>query len=481
MTNIWVPGSRIILNADTGTGKTHFIMHEFYDHCKINDKRTLVFENRKNLLRQLNADYSDRQDIFQFATYQSYENVIPSGESEEFSQYDYIVLDECHYFFSDSGFNHNTDIVLNHLLDNYNGCLIMLSATSEVMERYVQSYDPIIYRLPQISRFKGCYYWNNRMSVIQILRELPPTEKAIFFCSSASDAWEMHMEFESNSAFICSEDNKKYFKHTLKSTSDKIINESKFSEQILFTTIVLDNGINLIDGDIKHIIIDIYDLDTAIQCIGRVRDFGINNVSLYVKWFTEVDVDKRIRVCKKELDVCQIVENKDAKEFERRYSRSIPNIVYYDRNQDTLHFSVNKAKKTKLLYDVEVGERINARDLYHGHLQLLCEKLDIDFYTFQDLDRTITARYLFRYFEGIEDVPLFEKDKNNLFEEMKSWPVSPIGKRSKSCKLSTINKYLFDGYYPYFFVEGRDKRTLGSSPTAGKRYWELRYVEYGKA
>ena len=92
----WVVGSKILISAGTGTGKTHFIMNQLYNHCVVNEKNALVLANRTNLVNQWKADYLEQKTNYKIATYQSYEKIALGGELS-LNDYQFIVLDECHY------------------------------------------------------------------------------------------------------------------------------------------------------------------------------------------------------------------------------------------------------------------------------------------------------------------------------------------------------------------------------------------------
>lgn len=65
---------------------------------------------------------------------------------------------------------------------------------------------------------------------------------------------------------------------------DDIVKNEQFEQNILITTSVLDNGINIKDSNIHNIAIDIYDRIEFLQMLGRLRIENENHsVNLYVK------------------------------------------------------------------------------------------------------------------------------------------------------------------------------------------------------
>ena len=65
----------------------------------------------------------------------------------------------------------------------------------------------------------------------------------------------------------------KYRKKTTpeKKAWDQIAQEEKFSQKILITTEVLDNGVNIKDTNLRHIVIQDMEQTTFLQMLGRKR------------------------------------------------------------------------------------------------------------------------------------------------------------------------------------------------------------------
>ena len=77
-------------------------------------------------------------------------------------------------------------------------------------------------------------------------------------------------------------------KYENRETFDYIINNEKFNFKVLITTSVLDNGINLKDSLIKHIVIETCNKTSFIQMLGRIRRENITDkLNLYIKNYTK--------------------------------------------------------------------------------------------------------------------------------------------------------------------------------------------------
>ncbi|MBR0290382.1 MAG: hypothetical protein IJQ82_15530 [Selenomonadaceae bacterium] len=61
---------------------------------------------------------------------------------------------------------------------------------------------------------------------------------------------------------------------------------------MLIATSVLDNGVNLKDSTIKHVVIDMLDQTEFIQMLGRVRISGNATVNLYVRQYSDETIEK---------------------------------------------------------------------------------------------------------------------------------------------------------------------------------------------
>ena len=73
---------------------------------------------------------------------------------------------------------------------------------------------------------------------------------------------------------------------------DDIIEQEKFNCDVLITTSLLDNGINISDEKVKNIVIDVFDRVEFIQMLGRVRIKGEQKINLYIKNYTIDDLKK---------------------------------------------------------------------------------------------------------------------------------------------------------------------------------------------
>jgi hypothetical protein len=310
----WETGSIIEINAATGAGKSYFIKNKLYNYAKEHNQKILILVNRVRLkeqyIEEINRD--DKNDIIKVLNYQTFESKLLYGKEVDFKKYKFIICDEYHYFLTDSNFNYKTDLFLSYILQKSNITRLFLSATSinikEYIAQFIDQYNKtnnsktqiIEYSIPQdYSYIESLNFYNNKETAINLLSKITqskPKDKIIYFCKSTKTAHNTHIQFIDKSIFNCSDGNKEYSKFINHEKIELLIKEEKFDEQILITTTALDNGVNIIDKSVKHIIIDVEDVDVLIQCLGRKRVVDENDkVNVYIRNFSKSDATRRLK------------------------------------------------------------------------------------------------------------------------------------------------------------------------------------------
>lgn len=127
---------------------------------------------------------------------------------------------------------------------------------------------------PQPSRFIPIYYSIDEELLVAI-RHSPPKDKWLIFVKSKAIGKSMQKALVKagypDTIFIDS--GSKYRKKTTpeKKVWNQIAQEEKFSQKILITTKVLDNGVNIKDTNLRHIVIQDLEQTTFLQMLGRKR------------------------------------------------------------------------------------------------------------------------------------------------------------------------------------------------------------------
>ncbi len=484
MINQWRPGDKILINANTGAGKTHFILHTLYQWLKEKTqdlpprKRILLLTNRSVLRDQLLSLYGqETDDLVEIMNYQALLQILADSSAGVY-QYDVIVADECHYFLRDAAFADSTDVVLNYLTDKTDQSIVLfMSATSFGLEQYFEKYCPsklsYCYYITRPYVFGECFYWRNQDAIQKLLFSLPKDEKVIYFGSSIDQMLELHKLFPQNSTFVCSKENKKYGKLSDQETREQIEKNEKFEKQILFATTSLENGINICDPSLKHIIIDLYDFDAIIQSVGRRRvTAGETPPNLYVRRIRQPSIKTRGEAAKRMLEPVDYFYNNGVDQFCSAYGRKNLNAMLYTvgvKNGLCL-YEVNKAKEFRYRRDIEIGEAINALSTEFGHLQMLCKLMKIFSKDFESLEKRCTAMSLeATLLDQYLEVRLYKNKKSEFLSILKKEVLCPL---KGGYQVKTINSYFADIGMPYRVDQGRDRTQ--NSPFFNQRYWILR-------
>lgn len=292
----WMPGDNILIAAPMGAGKSFFCKNVLYEVAFEQGGKILMLIHRVNCVEQFKYEIetAGKSDVIDVITYQSLEySRLHSTEKINLSEYKYIVCDEFHYFFNDSSFNNKTAVSFNMVMDNEEAVHIFMSATGDAMARYMGKYieenglaPAREYSLPfDFSFMRELTFFNKDATMETFLEEwILKGQKGIFFVQSAEKAYKLYSKHKSHCLFNCSANNTTYYKYVNKEEIQEMLKNQKFEKQFLITTACFDAGINIIDTEVKHIVIDIIDIGSLIQCIGRKRIQSTDDtVSVYIK------------------------------------------------------------------------------------------------------------------------------------------------------------------------------------------------------
>ncbi|WP_102400479.1 DEAD/DEAH box helicase family protein [Haloimpatiens massiliensis] len=475
----WNTGDLVFILAGTGRGKTYFMKHEFNTYCKENNKQVLYLTNRINLQEQIKNDLGQDNTNITVKNYQKVEKFILNG-TLDLNNYDYIVCDECHYFFSDARFNIKTDLSFKKILENKNVCKIMMTATAKTILYYFEHNNIEInykYKLKtDYSYLDKITCFNDYESVDSIIEDIPQNEQIIFF-SSAKRALEVAQKYKGT--FICSQGNKDglWNKHIapkkVKNENGeeeeiptenylelrRIIETGTFNNHLLCCTTVLDNGINIKEGTpVKHIILDILDRDEFIQCLGRKRVLEGEKINLYFYSYN----DKR-RINGFRTKVVNSLERADylKENGENEYVKMKFKTDIYDSKiiddingvDGQIHKIVNecmymKSHVDKITYDCLLDKKysITLKDIIALSLGI---KKDVII----DMKTTIIKYSLEEAFEKTIGKKLYKNDRKELIEFVGL--KDSRGRLQKS--IGQLNEYLKANNFPYIIISKRIK------------------------
>jgi hypothetical protein len=382
-----------------------------------------------------------------------------------FDGYQYIVYDESHYLFSDSQFNRNTDILLEPLsaksqYDYPNTIFIFITATPDILVSYYNNFD-FVYNLPiDYSYISNIYFYNKQDTLKEIIHRIPHNEKAIFFSSNAFDAYELSLN-SAGAEFICSDRHKDLSKRANKQVIKDIVNNSKFECSLLCTTKVLDNGINIIDDSVKHIIIDMLDPISFIQCLGRKRIVDNEKINLYVHNYHGGFIYPQFSLLTTKINLVEELKSIGSDTFATKYKKKdYDNVIQND-------FSINIAKYTfykKYIQSLKI--MMNDIDKM-GYKKMICSLLEYPVENTFDAEFVYEKKNLIQELTDIQNVRLYkeniEKFKimffNNLF--------SPKKTNYRNRGIRSINAILEEDNIPFRVISTTDSK----SANRNQRCW----------
>lgn len=303
----WKPKDNILIGASMGSGKTSMIMHVLTDYAKETNKTILYISNRKSLQNEIDSNIKSNKlhsNVIISITYQKLQSILLNrGKNKEqnaidleiYDNVDYIVCDECHYFLTDS-WTKTTDMSYEYILNHQQAVKIYMSATYynifDILKLDLKNQQVIEYYIDHdFSYINKIVFYYEQEYIEHLIENLPQSHKLIYFSRKLDVAFDLYENFKEISSFVCSKSNKKYKKYI----TQKALTKGKLINQLTFTSTTWDNGINILDSDVKHVIIDVEDLVIFIQCLGRRRKLKDDDgFTLHIRNWNKQDLSRFI-------------------------------------------------------------------------------------------------------------------------------------------------------------------------------------------
>lgn len=325
---LWTPGSPIMLDFPTGTGKNYFITHVLVPQAIAEGKNVLILSNRVALsvqqkLSLMKTDDSRRvclthegirqlEDLgnVRVLTYQSLAAFINDWKNKDWmNRLKYVVADEAHFFVADARFNADCSYLLHLVTSRFCRAIrIYLTATSwdvllplcEAEKRNYLDMRPYKEWEPPRSLIR---YWikpdyhhiipdffTDYSTIIRKIRE-EPMSKWLIFVDSKEKGRELLDSLADVAQYLDAEQKDS-------DTWCEVVEKGRFDSQVLITTSVLDNGVNIQDDGVKNIVIASDDRTAFIQSIGRKRIQPGEVVNVWVWIPGEKQISGRYARCK---------------------------------------------------------------------------------------------------------------------------------------------------------------------------------------
>lgn len=475
----WEPGNVITIRAKTGDGKSFFVKNKLYEHAKSCGEKILLLLHRENTIAQFQNEINrdGKSDTIHVHTYQHFEQPLLYGREANLEQYKYIVVDEAHYFISDSAFNNRTDLSFEAVLNQNVAVRIFMSATINDIQDYLNTsrkIETIDYELPQTYKHiqKLTFFSKDDMLDEFAKQILERGEKAIFFIYKARDAYEFYKRFRNVATFNCSKSNPLYRYVDDEAVSAMLANE-RFSTPLLITTSCFDAGANIVDTEVKHIIIDMRDVDTIIQCAGRKRiQSDEDKFNLYIKNITNQQLGGFESASNRKLMMARYLSEHSTEELLKRFPRQndASGVIYDVSINGSMEKRVNQLMYLKKEKDIELYGKMKTLGEY-GFSKYIAQK-----FGFYDIESDEYAYYVARDDYGLTSyldrmvgtVMLGRTDRKEFIDRL---DVRQDGHRLKG--IDSINAALQERKLPYRVREFSTSRIVDGKKKNFKSAWRI--------
>lgn len=317
-------------------------------------------------------------------SYQKLAKLIRNYEFKvSWSKYSYIVFDECHFFVADSEFNRDIMFLLEQMPVTMSTIRIWVSATIDITKKFfLKKWDLCVvedgdYKLlregenyvwnreipegflnPELSFYKNyvatplvgiqerrIWYYENvrdysyikKIEVIETLEDVVKSiestkegEKSVVFVSTKKIGKQIEQKLKRKLAKNI--DAEKVHKEP--GIIEGILKDAYFKEDVLISTKILDNGVNLEDESLCHIfIIGIIAKEDFIQMLGRKRR-GNEKVSLYLLDIKKEEIEGRLFKEREKMEVCNFSEEELMEEITNpRWNHVISKVWIYNKSK----------------------------------------------------------------------------------------------------------------------------------------------------
>ncbi|MBW7572449.1 DEAD/DEAH box helicase family protein [Caproiciproducens faecalis] len=362
----WHDGDVIIISANCGRGKSYFIKNPLYDFAKASGKKILMLLHRINTIDQFQAEIerNHKTDEIEIRSYQKTQIEIQYNIPFDWVKYQFIISDEFHYFLDDSSFNTTTDLSLDKIINQKHAVKIFMSATGEDVVDYItDSYPnikPITYTLTyDYSFIRSLTFYNKEETTEEFLKKaIKNNKKSIFFIQSARKAYSLYQKYKKDCLFCCSSSNSIYYKYVNKEKINSMLKNEKFDELILITTSCLDAGVNIIDRNLHDIVIDIKDVHSLLQCIGRKRiQDETDGLNICIKSLNNMVLGGLEQSNKHQIEMADYLKaghttNEYIDKFKRQYDKSYIVFDAVDENNQGVYKKINPLMYRKKTNDL---------------------------------------------------------------------------------------------------------------------------------
>lgn len=342
------PPNHIFIESPTGTGKTSFIINKLLPFAAKHQRNILYLGNRSALADQMKIAVANHlieivdgapltEDLHDYRRFQhpTSRSVITLLNYQAFFSFEkqlsrepiyyYVIFDEAHFFLEDALFNSRTYLLFERIIRTFfNAVTVFMSATlSEYISLFYESTLYARAQIPnlecfgstrqvQLTIYRNQYesnafrpiFYNNESDVVRAIGQAPRNDRWIIFTHSKQKGkWaQERIRSETNRTvqFLSAEQKNTVVWKTL-------VKEECFESDILIATSVIDNGVNINDPSVNHIVLPFSYRTEFLQMLGRRRLQANEQISIYVQIPTIQMINSQIHQLEKRYAIMKVV------------------------------------------------------------------------------------------------------------------------------------------------------------------------------
>ena len=332
----WRPECPVLIEAQTGLGKTTFVYETLIPKALEQHKNVLIISNRiaisvqqkirimemtgdrrRDLLTDLGIQKCEDFGAIRVITYHRLHELLKDKDFTEWRErLLYVVADEAHFFTSDALFNRHCSYILRNLTTRFcHAIRIYMTATSwEVLkplgEAERDNYSNFLGAVTGTITRDRCFhryifpfdYSTYDLHFIKSLDELTEpikkarSEKWIVFCDSRAKGKDFSGKLGESASYIDADTKES-------KVWNELMKNEHFDTQVLVTTAVLDCGVNIRDRAVKNIVICTDNRTSLFQMAGRKRLDSQETVTVWVVEPDKKALSGRAMQYKRQLDL----------------------------------------------------------------------------------------------------------------------------------------------------------------------------------
>ena len=475
---------KVILDCPTGMGKTTLINKVVAKVAGDANALVLFLSSRTSLSEQQKENLTKLGvENVQVITYQYLESILNKKGDFDASRYAFIVCDEAHYFTNDATFNDNTAISYKWI--ETQPTVIYMSATGYTVFKYMndrQVIDINYFTIGDYSKVSTVTFCHSDEHMIECIEDVYNSgEKGIIFMDKMvrdgelgtrvhTPIMEWYLEHQDESHFMCSKSRKDY--KSINEIETAIV-DGKFEKQLLFCTQALEVGIDITDTECKHIMVELFDYDSVIQALGRIRNK--DGVHYYIRVYDKRTLSGKAQTIKN--NFIDKAKEFEALDWEDRWTYCMRG-YRFDSNKglffvdifDNKRIKVNELMlyKYKDIYDqymcciYGIGEGYKELSKHSHVSRWMNEFNDLNFkgkyIDLAERDEENGMSELKAYLESLVDVKLDKEQRSELIDKL-DFKNPANGRQLKTLK--TINPLLEEiGFAIESKKVGREKTTV---------------------